>query len=62
MTTSTTDTITAAFREAFKSHPARHTDPALALQSARETASELVPEGVTGTFDDETLSLVADKV
>ena len=47
------NTITTAFREAFESHPARESDPALALQSARETAAELIPPGVRGEFDDE---------
>ena len=48
--------VSAAFRAAFESHPARTTDPALALDSARETASELVPDSVFGSFDDETLT------
>jgi len=56
MTTTTDSTISAAFRAAFESHPQRETDPALAVDSARETASALVPEGVTGTFDDQTLT------
>jgi len=48
--------VSKAFRAAFESHPARATDPALALDSARETASELVPDSVFGSFDDETLT------
>ena len=54
------ETVSKAFRTAFESHPARVTDPALALTSAREDASALVPAGVTGTFDDEALTFVAD--
>jgi len=54
------ETISTAFRAAFAAHPQRHSDPALALDSARETASALVPDGVTGTFDDETLTFRQD--
>jgi hypothetical protein len=53
--------ISKAFRDAFESHPAREADPGVAISSARETASELVPAGVHGSFDDETLTFVADK-
>lgn len=54
------ETISCVFRETFEAHPSRHSDPALALESARETASEAVPAGVTGQFDDETLTFTAD--
>lgn len=51
--------VSEAFRAAYEAHPARDTDPALALDSARETASALVPAGVTGTFDDASLTFAA---
>lgn len=61
-TTTINETVSRAFRDAFESHPARQSDPALALESARETASATVPTGVTGTFDDSDLTFVADDV
>lgn len=48
--------VSSIFRKHFEMHPARYTDPALALSSARDEASEAVPAGVSGTFDDETLT------
>ena len=44
--------ISAAFRRAFESHPDRDSDSAWALDSARETAAELIPAHVDGRFDD----------
>lgn len=52
--------VTEAFRATFRAHPARETDAALALHSARETASELIPAGVTGEFDEEEIRFTAD--
>lgn len=52
--------ISKIFRDAFQAHPARQSDPALALESARDTASESMPAGVTGRFDDERLTFTAD--
>ena len=52
--------VSAAFRAAFLAHPARTTDSALALDSAREDACDLIPAGVTGNFDDETLTFTAE--
>jgi hypothetical protein len=54
-------TISAAFRAAFESHPQREPDPALAVDSARETASALVPDDVHGDFDDETLTFHSER-
>jgi hypothetical protein len=54
------ETVSKIFRSAFEAHPARLSDPGLALDSARETASEAVPAGVTGTFDDGALTFTAD--
>lgn len=59
-TTTISKTVTEAFRDAFNSHPARETDPALALDSARESARELIPAGVYGDFDDSELRFTAD--
>jgi hypothetical protein len=50
------ETVSKIFREAFLSHPARESDPGLAITSAREDACEAVPAGVTGVFDDESLT------
>lgn len=58
--TSLSDTISNAFRAAFEQHPQRHTDPGLALTSAREDAAALLPAGVTGAFYDEALTFTAD--
>lgn len=52
--------ISRIFREAFEAHPSRTTDPALALDSARETASLALPPGVTGLFDDQHLTFIAE--
>lgn len=52
--------ISKRFRLAFEHHPDRENDPALALASARETASAFVPEGRWGTFDDEALTFRQD--
>ena len=54
--------VTTAFREGYDSHHDRETDPGLALQSAREAVSAVIPEGRTGTFDDESLTFVVDPV
>lgn len=56
------ETVSRIFREAFESHPARNSDPGLALASARETANEAIPAGVTGSFDDESLTFAADSI
>ena len=53
-------TVSVAFRAAFEAHPARESDPALALESAREDAAATVPAGVTGTYDDEALTFRAE--
>lgn len=58
--TTTNETISKIFRDAFQAHPARQSDPALALESAREAASAAVPGGATGRFDDERLTFTAD--
>lgn len=52
-------TLSAAFRKLFESHPSAETDPALALQSARESFCERYP-GVEGSFDDAALSFAQD--
>jgi hypothetical protein len=54
--------ISRVFRGAFTSHPARGSDPALALASARETAAEALPRGCTGIFDDERLTFTCDPI
>lgn len=58
--TSVNETVSNAFRAAWEAHPQRDTDPALALTSARETAAESIPAGVTGDFNDEELTFTAD--
>lgn len=52
--------VSRAFRDAFETHPMRAFDPAMAVDTAREIAAELVPDGVTGDFDDENLTFVPD--
>lgn len=48
--------VSRTFHRAFTSHPARFRDPALAVDSARESASKKIPKGVYGRFDDEKLT------
>jgi len=45
--------------DAFAEHPARESDPSLALTSAREQASRGL-RGLAGSWDDETLTFRAD--
>ena len=63
-TTQTMDeTVTAAFRTEYAHLVEGCTsdeERANALETARERASELVPEGRFGSFDDETLSFRED--
>ena len=56
----TSERLTKIFRTAFNSHPSRETDPALALDSAREDVAAAAPDGVTYTTDDETLTVTCD--
>ena len=53
--------ISNEFRSRFEQYRETTNDIASALEDARNDASALVPEGVTGTFDDETLTFVADE-
>ena len=53
--------VSFVFRTTFEAHFSRDLDPGLALTSARETASVWVPEGTTGTFDDESLTFACDR-
>lgn len=48
--------ISNIFYREFQLHPASVTDPALALEYAREAASNAMPYGMHGTFDDEALT------
>lgn len=52
--------VSSAFAEAFEAHLDRETDPDEALADAMRAASALVPEGVYGSFDDETLVFRAE--
>lgn len=52
--------VSEVFRRAYEAHPDKGMDDALALQSARQDASDEVPRGVTGDFDDEALTFTAD--
>jgi hypothetical protein len=51
--------VSASFRSAYESHPQQATDPALALQSAREIAARTL-RGLAGMFDDQTLRFLPD--
>ena len=53
--------ITNIFYSGFMNHPASVSDPALALDSAREDASNALPAGVHGTFNDEKLTFTIDE-
>lgn len=50
--------VSAEFRRAFEADD--QDDMGSRLEDAREAASKLVPSGVTGTFDDETLTFTVD--
>lgn len=52
--------VSAVFRREYESHSQRGSDPALALDTAREIAAKAIPFGVTGNFDDATLEFVCD--
>ena len=52
--------ITRLFRKSFEEHPCRYSDPALAIESAKETAARKVPVGVYGRFDAEALTFMPD--
>jgi hypothetical protein len=54
------DAVSATFRDSFESHPNRDDDPGLALDSAQEAASRLVPDGVYGEYDAVTLTFRVD--
>lgn len=49
--------LTNTFRSAFESHPARDSDPSLALESARETVCNEAAPGEEFSFDDEELTV-----
>jgi hypothetical protein len=61
MKTTISEKISRIFRDAYHSHPQAESDPALALESARETAAAAVPSGLTGSFDDQTLKFNASE-
>jgi len=52
--------VSKVFRVSFENHPLRYDDPGVALESAREVALQEVPPGVTGEFDDQTLTFTCD--
>lgn len=57
----TEEIVSATFRRCYEEHPDRGEDPALAIDSAQETAAQRIPPGMTGTFDDVTLTFTADR-
>ncbi len=61
MSTTITDAeLSRIYRSAFEAHPARTTDPALALASAADVLRDAMPLGRTGMLDEGALTWTSD--